>query len=165
MTVKFRDIKKGQLLYEGAYGVNIELVAMEDARFLKAFGQDEGPLCGRAKLGFDAKDTKTGRIMTYEQTEGLSYYGPSLYQLPPYVQMRKSAEGLLEAVFPMLGAQTLDLENPDQKAMREPEVLAKWIASGTEEPLADWFHKAESALSLTGESPAGARPDQDVPGL
>lgn len=137
MSIRFQDIKRGQLFYEGAYGMNMELVAMSDAEVINIFGADEGTLSGKKQFGFKAKDTQTGKTLDYVQTEGMSHYGPSLYSFPAYVQTVKN-KGEVDLIFPLANGEKLDLDDPVQKELRSPENLLRWISSGSETPLSDW---------------------------
>jgi hypothetical protein len=151
MTVKFEDIKKGQIFYEGAYGFNLEMVALEDAKIIKEFGQDEGVLSGKKQFGFAAKNTQTGDLQDYVLTEGLAHYGPSLYRYPPYIKSEKDEKNEIFLTFPLMGGGVLDLDCEIQKNMRAEDVVAGWIASGSEIALEQWFleNRAEKAPEAT----------------
>lgn len=128
MNLKFKEIKKGQLFYEGCYGMNAEMVALEDAHISGKFGE-------RDQYALKARNTQTGEAANYLMTEGLSSYGPQLYATPAYVKMVGPDRDI---VFSLLGGPDLDLDDPAQKSLREPELLQAWLDAGVNISVRDW---------------------------
>lgn len=143
-AMKFQDIKKGQLFYEGGYGMNIEMVALSDAAVI-------GDMDGRKQFGFRARNTQNGREQNYLSTEGLSHYGPSLYPSPAYVKFVGPDR---EMTFPLLGGEDYDPDDQAQSALRDPALLQEWVDANLNMSVADFAieKRAEALTSLLLQS-------------
>lgn len=134
--IKPQSIKPGDLFYECASGMNIEAVAVSPVVESKSnFDKD------RKQWSWTARNTQTGDLINYLQTEGLEHYGPRLYSSPQYVRLMDK-----DFPAPLLGGEDYTQGDPEQDALREPEILKDWVeAMGNGEsgkPVSDWVSES-----------------------
>lgn len=81
-TLRVKDLKKGQIVYECERGENIELVVLEDPEYSE---ENEGWCCRVWNARAVTMDNwGTGKIVDLFQREDMPHYGPKLYYTPQY---------------------------------------------------------------------------------